>query len=68
MSTQLPLWHLRRLNPLAGQIIPHPNQHLLPNSSHSSVNEPHRKEGDDSCRGESCYQHLPLPRWREYVH
>lgn len=58
MSTQFSLWHLRRLNALTSQIIPHSNQYLLPDSNHSSVNEPHRKECDDCCRGESCYQHL----------
>ena len=58
MSAQLPLRHLCRLDPLPSQIIPHANQHLLPNSDHSSVDEPHRKEGDDSCSCESRHQHL----------
>jgi len=59
MPTQLSLRHLRRLNPLTSQIIPHPNQDLLPNSNHSSVDEPHRKEGNDCCCGESVNQHFP---------
>jgi len=41
VSTQLPLRHLRRLNPFPGQIVPHADQHLLPHTDHSSVDEPH---------------------------
>jgi len=58
MPTQFPLGHHRRLNPLTSQIIPHPNQDLLPDPNHSSVDEPHRKEGNDCCCGESRHQHL----------
>jgi hypothetical protein len=55
-AAQLPLRHIRHLHAMRYQIVPHPDEHLLPHSEHLAIDVDQTPNGDQSCSGESELQ------------